>query len=194
MRREATLVDVEGGLEPDGEGWFVVNVRDTCWWRSDAFGALCPFEGNAEEKRGKTSIGSARFSELGINVHVLEPGLPAWMYHGEEAQEDFLVLHGECLLVIEGQERRLRAWDFVHCPPWVEHVFVGAGEGPCVVLMVGARRDGIGIRYPVSDVAARHGASVDVETGRPEEAYARFPQWRRATVEDPRLPWNAPAP
>lgn len=94
--------------------------------------------------------------------------------------------------MIEGEERRLRAWDFVHCPPWVEHVFVGAGDGPSVVLMVGARRDGIGIRYPVSDAAARHGASVEVETPRPEVAYARFPQLRREIVDDPRLPWNAP--
>jgi uncharacterized cupin superfamily protein len=96
------------------------------------------------------------------------------MYHGEDAQEDFLVLSGECLLLIEGEERRLRQWDFVHCPPWTEHIFVGAGEGPCVLLGVGARRKGRGIRYPVSEIALKYGAGVERETTEPREAYARF--------------------
>jgi uncharacterized cupin superfamily protein len=96
------------------------------------------------------------------------------MYHGEDAQEDFLVLSGECLLLVEGEERRLRTWDLVHCPPWTEHIFVGAGEGPCVVLAVGARRKGRGIRYPVSELALRHRAGVEVETTEPKEAYAWF--------------------
>ena len=94
------------------------------------------------------------------------------MYHGEDAQEDFLVLSGECLLLVEGQERRLRAWDFVHCPPWTEHIFVGAGDGPCLVLAVGARVKGRGIRYPVNTLAQKHAAGVDVETTVPSEAYA----------------------
>ena len=96
------------------------------------------------------------------------------MYHAEEAQEDFLVLSGECLLIVEGEERRLRTWDFVHCPPWTEHVFVGAGEEPCLLLAVGARAKGRGLRYPVNEVALRHGAGVESETSDPQEAYARF--------------------
>jgi uncharacterized cupin superfamily protein len=96
------------------------------------------------------------------------------MYHGEGAQEDFLVLSGECLLVVEGEERRLKAWDFVHCPPWTEHVFIGAGDGPCVVLAVGARKKGRGVRYAVNETALRHGAGVEEETTEAGVAYARF--------------------
>jgi uncharacterized cupin superfamily protein len=95
------------------------------------------------------------------------------MYHGEEEQEDFLVLAGECLLLIEGEERPLKAWDFVHCPSGTEHVFVGAGTGPCAVLAVGSRSGG-GVVYPASELAQRHGAGVPVETRKPEEAYADF--------------------
>jgi len=119
---------------------------------------------------------------------VLKPGQPNCMYHGEDAQEDFLVLSGECLLPVEGAERRLRAWDFVHWPPWTEHVFVGAGTGPCVVLMVGERRLGSGIRYPVSELARRHGAGVERETDSPKEAYARFAGVRDGPCRDGDLP------
>jgi uncharacterized cupin superfamily protein len=189
---EAPLVETAGGLEPAGPGWFVVNARDTAWWTSEAFGASCPFEGmgEADERRRKTNDADARFPDVGINLHVLEPGKPNCMYHGEDAQEDFLVLHGECVLLVDGQERPLRGWDFVHCPAWVEHVFVGAGDGPCVLLMVGARRAGEGVLYPVSEVALGHGAGVSEETPEPSVAYARFPQWQRARVDDPRLPWS----
>ena len=190
MPAEARLVETEGGLEPEGPGWFVVGVRETCWWRHDAFGAMCPFEGNEDEKRRKANAAPGRFEQLGIDLHVLEPGRPACMYHGESAQEGFLVLAGECLLLVEGQERRLRAWDFFHCPPWTEHVLVGAGSGPCVVLMVGARPPDGGVRYPVAEVALAHGAGVDEETTQPGEAYARFPQWRRERPGDPSLPWE----
>jgi uncharacterized cupin superfamily protein len=180
MVQEAKLVETEGGLEPDSEGWFVVNARDACWWRHEVFGAGCVFENED----------SAPFPELGINLTVLWPGQPNCMYHGESTQEDFLVLQGECLLLVEGQERRLRAWDFVHCPPWTEHVFVGAGDGPCVVLMVGARREGSKLRYPVAQVAQKHDASVEQETTSGREAYARFPRSQRARLEGPGLPWT----
>jgi uncharacterized cupin superfamily protein len=96
------------------------------------------------------------------------------MYHGEDEQEDFLVLHGECLLLVEGQERPLRAWDFVHCPAWTEHVFVGAGDGPCALLAIGGRSDG-DVIYPASEVAVRHGAGVEKDTTDPREAYASMP-------------------
>ncbi|MCI0636052.1 MAG: cupin domain-containing protein, partial [Actinobacteria bacterium] len=142
---EAKLNPTEHGLVPEGEGWFVVNAREARWWHSDELGRAVLFEGEP------------RFAEVGVNIQVLQPGQPNCMYHGEDCQENFLVLSGECLLLIEGEERPLRAWDFVHCPPWTEHVFVGAGLGPCAILMVGRRPDDA-VRYPVAEVALRHGA------------------------------------
>jgi uncharacterized cupin superfamily protein len=160
---EAPLERNDAGAYPAGDGWFVINARDAQWFDSDGLGYYAPFEGE-----------TARFDQVGVNIAVLEPGEPSCMYHAEEAQEDFFVLAGECLLVVEGQERLLKAWDFVHCPPWTEHVFVGAGDGPCLLLAVGARRKGRGLVYPVNEVALRHGAGVETETGDPAEAYARF--------------------
>lgn len=162
MVGEAKLVATANGLVPEGDGWFVVNAREARWIGSEELGKACTFEGDV------------RFPEVGINIGVLEPGQPACMYHGEEAQEDFLVLAGECLLLIEGEERRLTAWDFVHCPAWTEHVFVDAGSGPSVVLAVGARGRERGVRYPVANVARPYDASVHEETDNPREAYARF--------------------
>ena len=107
---------------------------------------------------------------------MLEPGQPTGMYHGEAGQEDFLVVSGECVLVIEGEERHLKAWDFVHCPPWTRHVFVGTGDSPCVIVTVGARPEDHEILYPVDDAAATHGASVEAETPSPKEAYAPYPR------------------
>ena len=166
MIPEAKLVKTEGGLVPQGEGWFVVNAREARWERNEAFGRWCRFEG--EE----------RFSHYGINLHVVEPGKPSCMYHGEDEQEDFLVLSGECLLIVEGEERRLRRWDFAHCPPWTEHVFVGVESGPCVILMVGSRTPDAGVLYPVSEPALRQKAGVEQETRSGKEAYTGFPESR----------------
>jgi uncharacterized cupin superfamily protein len=161
MVPEAPLQPGEGGLAPRGAGWFVVNAREARWMEGH-FGAFTRFEGDA------------RFPAVGINIGVLAPGQPSCMYHGEDEQEDFLVLWGECLLLIEGEERPLRAWDFVHCPAWTEHVFVGAGDGPCAILAVGTRlRDGV--VYPSSELARRHGAGVEHEVRDPEQAYAGLP-------------------
>jgi uncharacterized cupin superfamily protein len=155
---EAPLVPSGSGLAPEGEGWFVVNAREASWLVGD-FGAYTRFEGEA------------RFRQLGINIGVLEPGQPACMYHREGDQEDFLVLSGECLLLVEGEERHLKQWDFFHSPAWTDHVFVGAGDGPCAILAVGARTR-TGVVYPVSELAARHGASVERETDSGKDAYA----------------------
>ncbi len=155
---ESKLKSTDGGLVPEGEGWFVVNAREAKWLDGE-FGAYTRFEGEA------------RFPGLGVNIGVLAPGQPSAMYHGEDEQEDFLVLAGECLLLIEGEERLLRQWDFVHCPPWTEHVFVGAGEGPSVLLAVGTR-SGHAVIYPRSEVALRHQAGAEQETREPREAYA----------------------
>jgi uncharacterized cupin superfamily protein len=160
---EAPLERTEGGLVPAGEGWFVVNARDARWFESDGMGLYTPFNSEA-----------ARFTQFGFNIGILRPGEPNCMYHAEDAQEDFLVLSGECLLIVEGEERRLKAWDFVHCPPMTRHVFVGAGDGPCVVVAVGARTKGRDLVYPRDEAALGHGASVEKKTSDPGEAYARF--------------------
>jgi uncharacterized cupin superfamily protein len=114
------------------------------------------------------------------------------MYHAENQQEDFLVLHGECLLLVEEEERRLRAWDFVHSPPGTRHVFVGAGDGPCAILMVGTRKgEQEELFYPASELALKHGAGVDEETPDPSVAYARFSRSEPGQIPPSGLPWQA---
>jgi uncharacterized cupin superfamily protein len=171
---EARLEDSGSGLAPASDGWFVVSVREAQWLTSEngenqPSGSECAFE----------SV-KCEFSQLGIRLHVLSPGESNGLYHSENKQEDFLVLFGECLLLVEEQERRLRAWDFVHCPPGTKHIFVGAGDGPCVILMVGARSGDWQVHYPVSEVAARHGASAKEATSDPDQAYVGFALSRRA--------------
>ncbi len=122
--------------------------------------------------------------DLGVNVQIMEPGQPNCRYHSEPVQEDFLVLHGECLVILDGEEHRLRQWDFVHCPAGAEHVFVGAGEGPCAVLMIGSRRLDQA-HYPVSEVAAQYDASVKQATDSPAEAYADWAHEPKRDVENP---------
>ena len=179
---EARLEDAGSGLAPVTEGWFVVNVRDAEWFSSQTRGAACWFA----NEYGEAPI---EFAQLGINVTVLEPGQSS-VYHAEANQEAFLVLAGECRLLVEGEERLLRAWDFFHCPPWTEHAFVGGGDGPCVILMVGARLQEERLHYPVSELAARYGASVDEETTDFEQVYPRFEPSRpeRPSYWD-QLPW-----
>jgi uncharacterized cupin superfamily protein len=177
----AQLKNHGSGLAPVTEGWFVVNVRDAEWWSAETRGARCAFENEYGEP-------PVEFAQLGINVTVLEPGQTS-LYHAEENQEAFLVLTGECSLLVENQERRLATWDFFHCPAWTEHAFVGAGDGPCVLLMAGSR-SGAGVRYPVSEVAARHGASVAEETSDWRQAYATAERFRRQRPPNwTRLPW-----
>jgi uncharacterized cupin superfamily protein len=162
MVPEAPLERVDGALVPQGDGWFVLNARDARW-RAGHFGAYTQFEGEA------------RFAQIGVNIGVLQPGQPGCMYHGEADQEDFLVLSGECIVLVEGQERRLRQFDLFHSPAWTEHVFVGAGDGPCAVLAIGGRSSRE-VVYPVNDIAMRYGAGVEERTEQPETAYARFPK------------------
>src|SRR5215211_3303139 len=178
MVEEAHLAEVGSGLAPVTEGWFVVNVRDTAWITNDAFGAACPFEASVPVLRERSDLLEQRFADLGFKLAVIAPGQASGLYHAESNQEDFLVLAGECLLIVEGEERPLRAWDFVHCPPATEHVFVGAGEGPCVIFMTGGRTREKSIVYPRSELARRHGAGVETETSLPSDAYAPFPRWQ----------------
>jgi uncharacterized cupin superfamily protein len=175
---EARLEDVGSGLAPVSDGWFVVNVREAAWLTNDAFGARCVFEGGMPVLRNRPDLPAHRFAQLGVTLQVLEPGQPSGLYHAETNQEDFLVLAGECLALVEGEERLLKAWDFLHCPPGTEHVFVGMGEGPCVIFMTGARSNEKDTAYPRSDLALRHGAGVESETHSPSDAYASLPHWR----------------
>jgi uncharacterized cupin superfamily protein len=188
--QEASLEDVGSGLAPLTDGWFVVNVRDAAWLTNDSFGARCVFEADTPVLRRRSDLSVQRFADIGLTLQVIRPGQASGLYHAETNQEDFLVLAGECVLVVEGEERRLKAWDFVHCPPGTAHGFVGAGDGPCVVLMTGGRTRQKDTVYPRSDAARRHGAGVDTETHSPSEAYAPFPHWqpeRPATWNG--LPW-----
>jgi uncharacterized cupin superfamily protein len=163
---EAQLKTTEHGLVPDGDGWFVLNAREASWRAGVGRGAVCDFEGEP------------RLPQLGIHLYVLGPDEPMSMYHWEADQEDFLVLAGEALLIIEGGERPLRQWDFVHCPAGAKHTILGAGDGPCAVLAVGARDRSIGPDwggYTVDEAALRHGAGVEQDTTDQRQAYGKVP-------------------
>jgi uncharacterized cupin superfamily protein len=178
---EARLETTEQGLVPAADGWFVLNAREARWFHAEGWAAVCLFEGRPARD----------FPQLGINLNVLQPGEPMAMYHWEADQEDFLVLSGEALLIAEGEERPLRPWDFVHGPSGTPHAFVGAGEGPCVVLAVGARDRSTGPAwggYPVDARALRHGVGVERETSHREDAYAHLPSREPARYRDGWLP------
>ena len=172
---EAGLSEGDAGLVPDGDGWFIVNIADSQGLSTEKLGSGALFEAN---------IGD--FPQFGINVRILEPGQPASMYHREDRQEAFLVLDGECVAIVEDQERQMRKGDFLHMPAGAAHVIVGAGDRPSTVLMVGARTADPGFEFPVSEVAAGHGASVDAETGDAAAANADVTP-KRAKLG--RVPW-----
>jgi uncharacterized cupin superfamily protein len=171
---EARLDETPYGRNPAEEGWFVLNLEDALAVRNEEQGgAVYPLEPEGEP-----------FPGFGVNVHVVWPREPSALYHSEGAREAFLVLSGECTLIVEEQERPLRRWDFFHCPAGTHHIFVGAGDGPCAILMIGARPDEP-LHYPVSELAAKYGASAANETSSPEEAYADWP----GDFVPVRLPW-----
>ena len=162
---EAKLEETPFGRNPAEEGWFVLNLADALAVRNEEKGgATYPLEPEG-----------GPFTGFGVNVQVLWPGEPNGLYHSENVREAFLVLSGECTLLVEEQERPLRQWDFVHCPAGTRHIFVGAGNGPCSILMIGARSPDETLHYPVSELAAKHSASVAKETPNPDEAYADWP-------------------
>jgi uncharacterized cupin superfamily protein len=172
---EASTEETPYGRYVTSDGWFVLNLADALAVRN-------------EEKGGATYPLEPRespFRDVGVRVVVLLPGEPNALYHAEGAQEGFLVLSGECTLVVEEEERPLRAWDYFHCPADTRHVIVGAGDGPSAILMLGARPEVEMLRYPVSDVAARYGASVAKETDDPDAAYGDWP----GEYVPVRLPW-----
>jgi uncharacterized cupin superfamily protein len=164
---EAPLEDAGDGLIPTAEGWFVVNAREASWRYVEGRGAYSDFEADQA------------FPQVGVHLVALARGEAMGMYHWEADQEDFLVLAGEALLIVEGEERPLRQWDFVHCPPRTSHIIVGAGDGTCLVLAVGARQhDGQpdALFYPADEVAQRHGVGVERGTPDAAEAYAGQPR------------------
>jgi uncharacterized cupin superfamily protein len=181
MVPEAPLERTEFGLHAAGEGWFVLNAREARWRHRPERGHSLPFAGATD------------FSQFAVNLYVLGPGEPIGMYHWEADQEDFLVVAGEALLLVEGEERPLRQWDFMHCPAGTKHIIIGAGDTPCVVVAVGAQEhqqpESWG-RYTVDEVALRHGAGVEEETSDAEVAYARFPEPRPTRYPEGLLPSN----
>jgi len=172
---EAPLEQTDEGLVATGDGWFVLNARDARWYDRGPRGAVCNLEGDPG------------FPQVGVNLFVLGPGEPMSMYHWEADQEDFLVLSGDALLIVEGEERPLRQWDFAHMPPNVSHTIVGAGSGPCAVLAIGARAhqdDDAWGAYPLDETAVRHDAAAEEETNDPRVAYARFPARQPSRYRD----------
>lgn len=173
---EANLRETRFGLAPDGAGWFVVNARDVRWRDFGPLGVACDFEGKRP------------FLQLGINLNRLLPGQPMTVYHRELHQEGFLVIAGECLLVVEAKERSLKAWDLFHCPGGTAHAIVGAGDGPSLVLAFGARGGRKGIEYLPEASARTHDAAVARGTTKFAEAYARFPRPTRVRCGEDWLP------
>src|SRR5437667_8040940 len=96
---EAQLEDSGSGLAPATEGWFVVNVRDAEWLTSETSeadkitsGSECAFETR-----------KAEFPQLGIRIHVLQPGERKALYNRKSGREAFSGLLGECRLPAEGR-------------------------------------------------------------------------------------------
>jgi uncharacterized cupin superfamily protein len=170
---EAEIEQTATGRVPADDGWFILNLEEIGWATVPGGGTWCGFESP-----------HARSPTLGIGVHILWPGDTPGYYHAESEQEGFLVLSGECIAVVEGEERRMGPWDYLHSPPGTAHITVGAGDGPCAILMVGTRSPDKTTRYLVDEAAARHGASVEVETDSAREVYEDRPP-----IVPVRSPW-----
>ena len=185
MVPEAKLEQTEAGLVPASVGWFVLNARYARWIERPGLADNLPLTG-VDEQDSETF-----FPMLGMSIRVIRPGEPSTTYHWETEQEDFLVLSGEAVLIVEGQERRLKQWDFVHCPPGTRHAFAGAGDGRCVLVCAGSRQfqaDGPWGFYCADETAARYNASSPEDTQDGAVASARFPPARAARYRDGLLP------
>jgi uncharacterized cupin superfamily protein len=182
---EGELERTEAGLVPASVGWFVLNACDARWFEKQGQGHSVPLTGD-DEYEAETF-----FPMLGMAIRVMARGEPSTTYHWETEQEDFLVLAGDGLLIVEGQERPLRQWDFVHCPPETRHAFVGAGDGPFVLLCASSRqfqKDGPWGFYCADETAARHNASSPEDTQNGAVAYARFAPARETRYPGGLLP------
>ena len=165
---EAKLIQTDDGLLPEGDGWYIVNAADAVSYKHPESGQYISFENRQ----------TAPFPHYGIGIHVVWPGQASAMYHAESNQESFMVLEGECRLIVEGEERIMRKWDFFHCAPMTRHITVGAGDGPCAILMVGARLPDEELEYPHDPLAAKYGAQSPEPTSDPKVAYADVPdEW-----------------
>jgi uncharacterized cupin superfamily protein len=172
---EAALEQHETGVVPADDGWFVLNLAAIGWETHEGGGTWCVFEAP-----------SARSRLLGSGVHVLAPGESPGYYHRENEQEGFLVLSGECVAIVEGEERPMAAWDYLHCPPGTAHIIVATGDRPCAIMMVGTRSADRAVHYPVEPAAARYGKSVAEATDSSDVAYAQRPP-----IVPARSPWPA---
>jgi uncharacterized cupin superfamily protein len=170
---EARLTQTDTGLVPEGAGWFVIGAREASWEHIPRMGTWLAYQADGVQQ------------PIGIGLHVLMPGESPGRYHAESDQEGFLVLDGECLLIVEGEERPMRRWDYFHCPPGTAHIIVGAGDGLCALLMMGGRTPDATTDYIPDPVAARHGVAVAERTGSSQEAYADMDR----TVTRVRPPW-----
>ena len=186
MVKEAHMAEVASGWAPISPGWFVVNARDAAWTNNDEYGGVCIFESDEFVLRGRPDLTEYVKPCAGFTLRVVPPGKPNSLYHAESVQEDFLILQGECLLVIEDQERRLGPWDFVHCPPGTGHAFVNVGDTPCIMIATGNRRDDLERTSPHSEVALRHHAGV--EPDHPQSAKRGTWEVERPAGWD-ELPW-----
>ena len=167
MVRQAHLERVASGLAPVTPGWFVVNTADAAWVSHERYGGVCIFESDDFVLRGRPDLTEYVKPGAGFTIRVVPPGQPSCLYHAESVQEDFLILMGECVVIIEDQERHLRTWDFVHCPPMTAHAFVATDAGPCVILATGNRREDLTRIDPPSEVARRHEVAVDAANPEP---------------------------
>jgi hypothetical protein len=151
MVPESQLEKTEHGLVSKGEGWFVLNKRDAVWRHVDGRGAsasLAPISkasGNSSSSASIRSCSGSGRTDGHVPLEGRSGGLPRGV--------------GEAVLIIEGEERQLRAWDFVHCPPNTKRVIGGAGSGPCFVIAVGAREhDSLcvtGVVYVIKSIRIR---------------------------------------
>jgi uncharacterized cupin superfamily protein len=183
---EARLERVSSGLTPVTPGWFVVNVADVAWVTNECYGGVCIFESDGVVLQGRPDLTRYEKPDAGFTIRVVPPGQVGMLNHAESTQEDFLVLQGECVMIIEDQERRLRAWDFVHCPPMTAHAYVATDAGPCVILATGNRREDAEVVHPRSEVALRYDASTEVDMTEPEPRG----RWEvRRPAEWDELPW-----
>jgi mannose-6-phosphate isomerase-like protein (cupin superfamily) len=171
MVPEAPLHETDEGLAPGSPGWFVINAREARWRKRPERGHSLPLSGWSDEEC------ETHFTQLGVNLLVLGPGEPMSIYHWETDAEGFFVIAGEPLLIMEGEERQLRQYDYVHCPPHAKHVIVGAGERPCVVLAMSSRQFMATPEwggYSIDEKAGRYNANPPEETNDSTYAYERF--------------------
>ena len=160
---EAQLKDSGSGLAPATEGWFVVNVRDAEWWFADSRGARCSFE--------------SEYGEPAVSSHSSGSTSPYWSQdRAASITQSPLRKRSSCSPGSAGCSSRARSDAFCpgtssirlrgqSTPSWARATGHVPPDGRCAF--------GPEARYPVSELAARYGASVEEETSDPAQVYAR---------------------